>query len=191
MAPPDGRRLHERLLDGWLSRSELVCAAWSAWLRFRNERRGNRPSEIEPGCWIAAEPTRRRWRELTASGGSAAVTHVVSLVGETPPPPWLASAATVLWLPVRDRAAPTPAQLRTGVEFLDAARAAGHGVLVFCGGGAGRSATLYAAWLMTREKATAREAIALLQNRRPRVSPTRRQMAALESWAREGAARGA
>ena len=63
------------------------------------------------------------------------------------------------------------------------ARAAGEGVLVCCGGGAGRSATLYAAWLMAREERTLDEAIELLQRRRPRVAPTRRQIAALESWA--------
>ena len=179
MRGSDGRFLHERLLDGWLGRRDFVRSAWSAWLRLRNEQSGNQPTEIESGCWLGSEPTRRRWRHLAAVG----VTRIVSLIGETAPPSWLASAASVLWLPVRDRAAPTAAQLRGGVEFLEAARAAGEGVLVCCGGGAGRSATLYAAWLMAREERTLDEAIELLQRRRPRVAPTRRQIAALESWA--------
>lgn len=169
--------LSERLLDGWPGRIQLVRTAWMAWLRFRNEHNGNRPTEVEPGFWIAGEPTPRRWRELAAAG----VTQVVSLVGETPPPGWLASAATVLWLPVPDRAAPTPAQLRAGAEFLEAARAAGSGALVYCGSGIGRSATLYVAWLIKRGKGVA-EALEMVRVRRPLVSPTGRQMAALESW---------
>jgi len=175
---PAGRRLSERPLDGWLGESQLVRTAWMAWLRFRNELGGNRPTEVEPGCWIGGEPTPRRWRELAGAG----ITHVVSLVGETPPPSWLASAATVLWLPVRDRAAPTAAQLRAGVEFLEAARANQHAALVYCGSGVGRSATLYLAWLVTRGEGTVREMLEMLRQRRPRVAPTGRQMDALESW---------
>lgn len=178
MADANRRLLSERLLDGWLGQSQFVRTAWMTWLRFRNELSGNRPSEVEPGCWIGAEPTPRRWRELADAG----VTHVVSLVGETPPPSWLASAATVLWLPVRDRAAPTTAQIRAGVEFLEAARATQRGALVYCGSGVGRSATLYLAWLMTRGEGTVTETLELLRLRRPRVAPTSRQIAALESW---------
>lgn len=173
--------LSERLLDGWPGRIQLVRTAWMAWLRFRNEHHGNHPSEVEPGFWIAGEPTPRRWRELAAAG----VTQVVSLVGETPPPGWLASAATVLWLPVPDRAAPTPAQLRAGVEFLEAARTAQCGALVYCGSGVGRSATLYIAWLLARaegREGTVAEALEAVRLRRPQVAPTGRQLAALESW---------
>ncbi|HLZ44683.1 MAG TPA: dual specificity protein phosphatase [Gemmatimonadales bacterium] len=178
MAGADRRLLSERLLEGWLGRSQFVRTAWMAWLRFRNELSGNRPTEVEPGYWIGGEPTPRRWREL----GNAGVTHVVSLVGETPPPGWLASAATVLWLPVRDRAAPTAAQLRIGVEFLEAARAAQRSAFVYCGSGVGRSATLYLAWLVAREGGTVMEMLETLRLRRPVVAPTGRQMAALESW---------
>lgn len=149
-----------------------------AWLRFRNELSGNHPTEVEAGYWIGGEPTPRRWRELASAG----VTHVVSLVGETPPPSWLASAATVLWLPVPDRAAPTAEQFRAGVEFLEAARTAQRGALVYCGSGVGRSATLYLAWLMTRGEGTVPQTLEMLRLRRPRVAPTGRQIAALESW---------
>jgi hypothetical protein len=186
MAGPKGRTLFERLFDSWLGRSQLVRTAWMTWLRLRNERRGNRPTEVEPGYWIAAEPTPERWRNLAAAG----VTQVISLVGETPPPAWLASAATVLWLPVRDRAAPTLAQLRTGVEFLEAARASQRGAVVCCGSGAGRSATLYIAWLLARGEGTVAEALALLRQRRPLVAPTGRQIAVLESWRSDLATRG-
>ncbi len=175
----------ERLLDGRLGRSALVRAAWAAWLRVRNERRGDRPTEVEPGCWIAGVPTRRRWRELEAAG----VTQVVTLVAEAPPPPWLASAHRVLWLPVRDRAGPTLAQLRGGVAFLEAARAARCGVLVCCGSGSGRAPTLYAAWLVARGGITLPHAVDTLRSRRPLVAPTPRQMTALQSWASELAAR--
>jgi hypothetical protein len=179
----------QRLLDGPLGRSALVRAAWAAWLRFRNESLGNRPTEVEPGCWIGAVPTRGRWRSLQAAG----VTHVVTLVGETPPPRWLGSAHGLLWLPVPDRAGPTRAQLRAGVEFLAAARAAGHGVLVCCGSGAGRSPTLYAAWLLERGRgggdATLADALDMLRRRRPLVAPTPRQLAVLAAWAAESAPR--
>src|SRR6266516_3640605 len=106
----------ERLLDGRLGRSALVRAAWAAWLRVRNERRG-------------------------------------------------------------------------GVAFLEAARAARCGVLVCCGSGSGRAPTLYAAWLVARGGITLPHAVDTLRSRRPLVAPTPRQMAALESWASELAAR--
>ena len=169
----------QRLLDGWLGRLPLVRAAWAGWLRIRNDLRGNRPTEVESGCWIGGMPSRRRWRELEAAG----VTHVVSLVGEASPPTWLASAATVLWLPVCDRAAPTLAQLRAGIEFLDAARVANGRVLVCCGAGLGRAPTLYAAWLLARQGLTPTAALDRLRERRPIAAPTPRQLAALESWA--------
>ncbi len=171
----------QRLLDGRLGRSPLVRTVWVAWLRIRNELRGNRPTEVEPGCWLAGVPSRRRWRELEAAG----VTRVVSLVAEASPSGWLASAETVLWLPVPDGAGPTLPQLRAGVEFLDAARAARRGVLVFCGSGAGRAPTLYAAWVLARGGVTLAEAVEKLRRRRPLVAPTRRQVAALQSWATE------
>ncbi len=177
--------LVERLLDGWLGRRRFVRSAWLAWLSVRNERRGNRPTEVESGCWIAGVPSRRRWRELEAAG----VTHVVSLVDEASPPGWLASGAAVLWLPVRDRAGPTLTQLRAGVEFLEAARAARRPVLVFCGSGSGRAPTLYAAWLVARDGITPAAAVDTLQRRRPLVAPTPRQVAALQQWAAELATR--
>lgn len=177
--------LVERLLDGWLGRRPFVRSAWLTWLSVRNEWRGNRPTEVESGCWIAGVPSRRRWRQLEAAG----VTHVVSLVGEASPPAWLASAATVLWLPVRDRAGPTLAQLKVGVEFLEAARAANRQVLVFCGSGAGRAPTLYAAWLLARNGVTPAEAVDTLHNVRPLVVPTARQIASLQMWAAELATR--
>lgn len=177
----------ERLIEGPLGRSPVVRAAWVAWLRMRNEQRGNRPTEVEPGCWIAAAPTARRWRELERSG----VTHVVSMMNEAPPPRWLASATAVLWLPVPDRAGPTLEQLRAGVTFLDAAHAERHGVLVFCGAGSGRAPTLYAAWLLARGGGRLRlaQVVERLQRVRPLVAPTPRQLVALESWAGELAKR--
>ena len=184
MSDAERNTLAERLLDGWLGRQPLVREAWAGWLRIRNEWRGDRPTEVESGCWISGMPSRRRWRELEAAG----VTHVVSLVGEAPPPNWLASAATVLWLPVFDRAAPTPAQLRAGVEFLDAARADNRQVVICCGSGSGRAPTLYAAWLLARRGVTPAQALDAVRERRPVAVPTRRQLVALESWATELAA---
>lgn len=175
----------QRLVNGRLGRSPLVRAAWVAWQRIRNERRGNRPTEVEAGCWVGGVPSRRRWRELEATG----VTHVVSLVAEASPSRWLGSADTVLWLPVPDQTGPTPAQLRCGVAFLDLARAAGRGVLVFCGSGAGRAPTLYAAWLVARGGVTLAQAVAAVHSRRPLAAPTPRQLAALELWASELATR--
>jgi hypothetical protein len=171
--------LFERLMDGWLGRVPLVREAWAMSLRVRNEWSGNRPTQVEAGCWLGAVPSRRRWRELEAAG----VTHVVSLIREGAVPSWLASAAMVLWLPVPDRSAPTAAQLRAGVEFLDAAHASQQRVLVFCGSGKGRAPTLYAAWLLAREGISAAQAVEMLHERRPLVMPTSRQLAALQTWA--------
>ena len=178
-------KLVERLLDGWLGRQQLVRDVYAWRLRVHNTLIDNRPTQIEPGGWLAGVPSRRVWRDLETAG----VTHAVSLVGEHAPPGWLESAAGVLWLPVRDRAAPTLVQLRAGVEFLEAARTAGQRVVVFCGTGSGRAPTLYASWLLAREGGTPTQVVAALHARRSLVLPTPRQMGALEAWASELASR--
>lgn len=178
-------RLVERLLDGWLGRQQFVRDLYAWRLRVHNAIIDNRPTQVEPGGWLAGVPSPRAWRELETAG----VTHVVSLVGEHAPPRWLESAASVLWLPVRDRKPPTLSQLRAGVEFLEAARTAGQRVVVFCGTGSGRAPTMYAAWLLAREGGTPTQVVAALQARRPLVLPTPRQMGALEAWASELASR--
>ncbi|HWC73090.1 MAG TPA: dual specificity protein phosphatase [Gemmatimonadales bacterium] len=174
-------RIVERLLDGWLGRQQVVRDAYAWRLRLHNMLIGNRPTEVEPGGWISGVPSQSTWRTLETAG----VTHVVSLLGEHTPPRWLESAASVLWLPVRDRKAPTLSQLRAGVEFLEAARAAGHRVLVFCGTGSGRAPTMYAAWLLARDGGTPHQVIEALHARRAVVLPTPKQLAALEAWTSE------
>lgn len=53
-----------------------------------------------------------------------------------------------LHLPVPDLAAPTPDQLRAGLDFIDVARSHGKGVAVHCLMGQGRTGTILAAYLI-------------------------------------------
>jgi protein-tyrosine phosphatase len=110
------------------------------------------------------------------------VARVVTLLGESAPPPWLASAESLLWLPVRDNHPPTIEQLRTGVAFVNAARGDGAATLISCGAGIGRAATLYLAWRMAATGDPLPRALQILQRQRPLASPTRRQLDSLQQW---------
>lgn len=67
-----------------------------------------------------------------------------------------------LHLPVPDMAAPSPAQIETALGFIDQQRALGHGVLVHCLVGQGRTGTILAAYLI-RGGQTPQEALRQLR----------------------------
>jgi len=153
---------------------------WLWALRARNEWPERRPTEVEPGVFVGGVATRARWAILRAVG----VTHVVSLLAEASPDPWLADADAVLWLPVPDAYAPSLEELRAACAFLDAARAQGQSVFIFCGSGIGRAPTMYIAWWLRRESRDVATGIRVVQNARNVANPTPLQREALEQWAR-------
>jgi Dual specificity phosphatase, catalytic domain len=153
--------------------------AWRVyWLGRGNESPLRRPTKVENGLWVGGVPLPRRWRELQLAG----VSRVVTLLGEAAPAPWLGSAESVLWLPVRDNHSPTVDQLRVGCAFLDAGRNGGPATLISCGAGIGRAATLYLAWRIATTGEPLEQALTALRRQRPIVDPTRRQMESLRRW---------
>lgn len=151
---------------------------WLASLRVRNDYGVRRAVEVEAGVWLGGAPTRRRWAALRAAG----VRRVLCLQVERPPLPWLADAEASLWLPVRDRRAPTVAQLWEGCAFLDAALREGRAVLICCAAGMGRAPTMYVAWRMSHGMSL-EEALRVVQRVRVVADPTPRQLSALRQWA--------
>jgi len=151
------------------------------WLGRGNESPLRRPTEVEHGVWVGGVPLPNRWRALQVAG----VSRVVTLLGEAAPAPWLESAESLLWLPVRDNHPPTMDQLRVGCAFLDAGLHGGPATLISCGAGIGRAATLYLAWRIATTGEQVEEALAVLRRRRPIADPTRRQMETLREWEQE------
>jgi len=151
---------------------------WVYWLGLANESPLRQPSEVGNGLWVGGVPLPRRWRELQVAG----VGRVVTLLGEAAPAPWLASAESLLWLPVRDNHPPTIDQLRIGCAFIDAGRNGGPGTLISCGAGIGRATTLYLAWRIATTGEPLQAALAALRRQRPIADPTRRQMESLRQW---------
>ena len=151
------------------------------WLGRGNESPLRQPTEVETGMWVGGVPLPRRWRELQGAG----VSRIVTLLGEAAPAPWLGSAESVLWLPVRDNHSPSMDQLRVGCAFLDAGRNGGRATLISCGAGIGRSVTLYLAWRIATTGEPLEGALAALRRQRPIVDPTRRQMESLRQWEEE------
>jgi len=151
---------------------------WVYWLGLANESALRRPTEVEKGLWVGGVPLPRRWRELQVAG----VGRVITLLGEAPPAPWLASAESLLWLPVRDNQPPTMDQLRVGCAFLDAGRNGGPATLISCGAGIGRATPLYVAWRIATTGEPLQRALAALRRQRPIADPTRRQLESLRQW---------
>jgi len=156
-------------------------------LPYRNESPARRPTEVEPGIWIGGMPTRARWKVLQAAG----VHRALSLMQEAEPKRWLGSAEALLWLPVPDTQPPEGPQIEAGCRFLDEARSAGTGVLVYCGSGFGRAPTLYAAWCLRREPGTdVADVLVRMRALRPVIAPTEAQLGMLRARRGTGPMRG-
>ena len=86
-----------------------------------------------------------------------------------------------LWLPTRDRYAPTQKQLLVGATTIDVLVQQKVNVYVHCKAGHGRSPTLVAAYFILKGK-TALQAVAAVRKQRPGIHPTARQAKALRRF---------
>ncbi len=97
-----------------------------------------------------------------------------------------------LWLPTKDRYAPSQRQLLAGAKFIDAMVGQKVKVYVHCKAGHGRSPTLVAAYFILKGK-SAKAAMAAVRKKRPGIHPTAAQLRALKDFERnlrKDAARG-
>lgn len=155
-----------------------LAVVWRAWLCLRNELPARLPTEVEAGVWVGGIPSPRRWRRLAAAG----VRRVVALMAELPPPSWLRSAESLLWLPVPDGRGLQVEQFQMGCGFIDAGRLDDGATLVYCGSGLGRAPTLYVGWCLWRQM-NMLDALQRLGLERPIAQLTGAQRAALGMWA--------
>lgn len=86
-----------------------------------------------------------------------------------------------IWLPVKDRAAPTQDQLKVGAHVINDLVQAGKKIYVHCKNGHGRAPTLVAAYFITQGKSVD-EAIATIQERRPEAHLESEQKQALKTF---------
>lgn len=92
-----------------------------------------------------------------------------------------AQGCAFLHLPTDDHAPPSDADLARGLAFAAAQDAAGRRLLIHCEHGIGRSATLALCILVARGHAPL-DALSLMKERRPRVSPSPAQYEAWALW---------
>jgi len=94
------------------------------------------------------------------------VTAILTLTEDPLPKEWTDGIETY-HVSMRDHAPPSPADMRKAAEYLDSAISDGKAVLVHCLAGKGRTGSVIAAYLMTYEGKTARQAIDELRALRP------------------------
>lgn len=86
-----------------------------------------------------------------------------------------------LWLPTKDRTAPTFKQLVVGVNAIETLIKQDEIVYIHCMNGHGRAPTLYAAYLISQGYDIT-EAIQRIRNKRSEIHIQKVQMEALEEW---------
>lgn len=126
---------------------------------------------------------REYWGEFQAQSGVSAVVTVSpeGPVAYLDPPPWAA-----LWLPVAGEAAYSLDQLALGVDFIEAALAAGHKVLLHGPHGVHRTRPLVAGHLLARGKSLAR--VLREMEEKPWLPPYHGKAELLEALMQRGAA---
>jgi membrane-associated phospholipid phosphatase len=164
--------------------ARLILAPWLAGqkLSLLYYRRHAAPwNEVVPRVWMGRQLTRREAAQAIARGATA----VLDLTGEFSEAGSLLSL-NYLNLPVLDLTAPTPAQLRAAIDFINAHRRAGA-VLVHCKIGYSRSAAVIGCWLLdTGLAATPGQAVARMRDARPTLVVRREAWRALRQFPRGG-----
>ena len=137
---------------------------------------------VAPGVLGCAYPrTERALAELSGSG----VGLLVNLHERPHDPARLKRhGLREVHLPVKDFAAPSPAQVERAVGAILEALKAGEAAAVHCGGGLGRTGTVLACYLLASgEGLGAEEAVRRVRELRPGSIETPAQLAAIRAWA--------
>ena len=86
-----------------------------------------------------------------------------------------------MWLPVKDRTAPTQQQFYMGILYLDSVLNMKKKIYVHCKNGHGRAPTLVAAYFVTQGMSTD-EAFAFIKKRRSTIHPNKQQVASVKEF---------
>jgi protein tyrosine phosphatase (PTP) superfamily phosphohydrolase (DUF442 family) len=122
----------------------------------------------------------REWSDLAASGVQAVVD--CRQEGRDPEALLTTLGLTFLHVPTPDSGNFTPLQVAETVDWIEQRWAEGQRVLVHCQAGKGRSVLIGAAAL-SRRGLTAEDAVSLIRQRRPIITPTPGQLARLRDYA--------
>ena len=132
---------------------------------------------VTPNVWIGRQLREPQAAAAVRQGANA----VLDLTGEFSEARAF-RALSYLSLPILDLTAPTPQQLRMGIDFINAHRATGA-VYVHCKIGYSRSAVVVGAWLIEAGlAATPCEAVAMLRAVRPNLVVRPETIAALQAF---------
>jgi hypothetical protein len=170
-----------KILRERLSRQGLrVTALWAADHAVRAITGANirSASQITPSLHVGGQYRSRGWPRLASRGITAVVNMRIEFddraAGIAPP--------RYLHLPTVDDTAPSLEQLERGAAFIADEIARGGGVLVHCGAGVGRAATLAVAHLV-RTGQTPAQAWEQVRKVRPFIRPSQEQVAQIERFA--------
>lgn len=72
-----------------------------------------------------------------------------------------------MWLPTKDHFPPSRDQIDCGVSFLEKILKKNRKIYIHCKNGHGRAPTIFASYLILKEKMKASEAMNLIKNKRP------------------------
>lgn len=149
-------------------------------LRFFRARAGAKAFQPIAGkVWLGC----RADASDAATLNAVPITAVLDLVAEFSEAPFLRNCPTYRSLPLLDTRAPTLAQLRAGVEFIEQEQRQ-HPVYVHCAIGHGRSACFVLAWLLHTGRAiTVESGLEQLRRLRPGVGFYPEQHAVLVAFA--------
>ena len=152
-----GKRSDGRLAwFAWVLWGPWLVYMWIAHEGARKLTKEPVANEVMPGLWVGRRPA--------AGELPQGVAIVVDLCAEFPKAP--VSARTYLAVPTLDATSPTPAQIVSCVEQVEAA---GGPAFIHCAFGHGRSATVAAAVMIRRGAATLDDVEAKMKAQRPRI----------------------
>ena len=168
---PDGTKP----LWAWLLFWPIYSLAWVTLAIYKVSTRDAPASEIIPGLWLGGRLSAKQLLAIQPNWAG-----VVDLALEFPRSSPL--AIDYLSLAVLDGTAPSEAQLREGIDWID--KRVPHGpVLVHCALGHGRSSTLVAAYLLHRDPAeTIAGVVQAMKLKRPGVALNAAQVRKLETF---------